>query len=169
MNTFKDIDIIDNILNEFLKPYGVSAEFGANFAYWYEQDKIEYSVLMPEQASDWFMENFNRLAPDIKCDPFLASFLHEIGHVETMHLIDNIEECYCRDNKERISNSLTDFLTEEEEKQLYQEYFDLPDEYEATMWAINYIRNNEDKITEFWNKLKTAIVAFFEANEIEVA
>jgi hypothetical protein len=164
--SLRGIELIDAVLNDFAKNFGVTVRFGADFAYWYEKDEIEYSLIMPEDASIYFMDNFNRLAPDLKCDQFLASFLHEIGHVETFHLLSDIEECFCRDSKDRISRQFTDFITEEEDRALHQEYFDLPDEYEATMWAINYMRENTEKVTLFSNKLQAAIMKFYELNGV---
>lgn len=166
--SLKGIELIDMVLNDFVKDFGVTVRFGADFAYWYEKDEIEYSLIVPEDASIYFMDNFNRLAPDLKCDQFLASFLHEVGHVKTMHLIDDAEELYCQDCKEQISKQFTDFITEEEDRALHQEYFDLPDEYEATMWAINYMRENVDKVAVFWEKVQAAIMKFYELNKIEV-
>ena len=48
----------------------------------------------------------------------------------------------------------------------YQKYFDLPDEYEATMWAINYMRNNVEKVAKFWNELQAAIMSFYKLNKV---
>ena len=58
--------------------------------------------------------------------------------------------------------------SEAEVKALYQRYFDLPDEYEATMWAIEYIRKNSEKVTTLWKKLQKAIIKFYKINRIEV-
>lgn len=164
--SLKGIELIDAVLNDFAKDFGVTVRFGADFAYWYEKDEIEYSLIVPEDAGHYFMDNFNRLAPYLKCDQFLASFLHEIGHVETLHLLSDVEECFCRDCKDRISRQFTDFITEEEDRALHQQYFDLPDEYEATMWAINYMRENAEKVALFWSKLQTAIMKFYELNGV---
>ena len=167
--SLKGIELINTVLNDFLKEFEVTAYFGTDFAYWYEKNEIEYSLIVPEEASMYFMENFNKLAPHLECDPFLASFLHELGHACTLHLIDDSEECFCRDCKDRISKQLTDFITEEEDRALHQQYFNLPDEYEATMWAINYMTNNSDKIASFWEKVQVAINRFYELNKLEVA
>lgn len=167
--SLKGIESIDAVLNDFAKDFGVTVRFGADFAYWYEKDEIEYTLIVPEDASIYFMDNFNKLAPDLKCDQFLASFLHEVGHIETMHLVDDTEELYCQECKERISRQFTDSITEEENEALHLEYFNLPDEYEATMWAINYMRENVDKVAAFWEKAQAAILEFYILNEVEVA
>ena len=52
---------------------------------------------------------------------------------------------------------------------IHQKYFDLPVEYEATMWAIDYMRNNAQKVAEFWKELQEAIMEFYRLNEVEVA
>lgn len=166
--SLKGIELIDMVLNDFLKEFGVTARFGFDFAYWYEEDEIEYSLIVPEEASIYFMNNFNRLAPHLECDQFLASFLHEVGHTQTLHLLDHTELLYCRDCKEQISRQFTDFITEEEDKALHQQYFDLPDEYEATMWAIDYMTKNPEKVAVFWEKAQAAITMFYKLNKVGV-
>ena len=163
------IDKINNVLNEFLAEFDITAELGTDFAYWYASGKITYSLVLPE-GQDYFMNNFNRLAPDIKCDPFLASFLHEVGHNETLDWIEEAEEAYCDIMKKGLEKKLDKCIGDPKKKEeLHQIYFDLPDEYEATMWAIEYMRENAEKVAEFWNKLQSAILEFYILNEVEVA
>ena len=164
----KGINAINKILNEFLEEFEATADIGTDFCYWNTDSLINYALVISEEHNDYFMENFNRIAPDIKCDVFLASFLHELGHHETICLIEDADELYCRDIKYEISQELEKKHSEAEIKALYQRYFDLPDEYEATMWAIEYIRKNSEKVAALWEKLQKAIIKFYEINRIEV-
>lgn len=165
----KNVAEIDKILNDFLVEFDAVCEMGTDFCYWTSDSLIHYSLVVSDRHNTHFMNNFHKLAPDIKCDVFLASFLHELGHHETIHLIDELDEAYCRDFKEMLSERLeNEKPTEENEAEIYQQYFDLPDEYEATMWAIEYIRENPEKIKNLWNKVKTAIMNFYIANNVEV-
>ena len=44
----------------------------------------------------------------------------------------------------------------------------MPDEYEATMWAIAYIRDNIEKVREFWSKVQDAVMEFYVLNGVEI-
>ncbi len=165
----KGVNEINTILNEFLEEFEVCADIGSDFSYWYHKNKIEYALFTSEQSNQYFMQNFKRLAPDIECDIFLASFLHELGHHETIDTISEMDEIYCLDVKEKLNQSFqNEKLTTTEREELHETYFLLQDEYEATMWAINYIRNNIEILRSFWTKLQPAIFKFYELNEIEV-
>ena len=168
MKDFIGVEELTQVINEFLEPFGVVAEMGTENAYYPIEDKITYSLVMPEAAKDYFMQNFQRLAPDLDCDAFLVSLLHEVGHSETLFLLEDTEECYCRDIKDELTEKFNQKLSEEEEKQLHQIYFDLPDEYEATMWAANYIRDNIDQIKVEWVKIRNAVLKFYEMNGVKV-
>lgn len=170
MKELKGVELIDNILNNFLIEFDAIAELGTDFCYWNADSTINYSLVISDNHNNYFMDNFNRLAPDITCDVFLISFLHELGHHETLHIFDDMDAAYCLDVKKDLSIKLKDVegLDKEAEREIYQTYFDLPDEYEATMWAIEYIRENTEKIAEFWNKLQAAIMNFYKLNEVEV-
>ena len=165
-NLFVGVKELDKVLNEFVNPFGAHVEFGSDFIYWVEEKTIEYSLIMPEQGRDYFMENFRVLAPDIQCDPFLASFMHELGHHMTNDLFDDNDETYNYETRQYLAKALND-KTDSEEK-LYEQYFNLPDEMAATRWAIEYIREHSEKVAEFWNKVQNAIMNFYKLNGIEV-
>jgi hypothetical protein len=158
------IDKINAVLNKFLEPFEAHADLGEEFSYWYADSRIEYNLVVIEASTDYFMQNFNKMAPDLNCDPFLASFLHELGHHETLDFID---EDY-RPIKMQLEEDLKR-VSKSAEAIIHQKYFDLPVEYEATMWAIEYMRNNAQKVAEFWKELQEAIMEFYRLNEVEVA
>lgn len=166
INTYKGVNKINNILNDFLEEFDAYAEMGHDFAYIYAKNQIEYTLLLDDNSETYFMNNFHKMAPDIDCDPFLVSILHELGHHETLDDIDMFEEIYCLAEKDTITERYVnkDFSSEQE---LYDAYFNLTDEYEATTWAINYIRENAEKVKELWNKLKPAIDNFYKLNAVE--
>ena len=164
------IEKIDTIINAFLAKIDSSlcAEIDTDFSYWYKPHKISYAIVIDEVSIKHFMNNFHRLAPDINCDPFLACLSHEIGHAQTCRLINEDEEIYCDNIKREINfEYCNNDVSDERDIELHQKYFDLPDEYVATMWAIEYIRNNVDAIAAFWNELQTAIKEFYQINGIE--
>lgn len=166
--TFKGVNKITKIINDFLKPFDATAAMGSDFSYWYYDNKIQYTLVMPENSKDYFIENFHRLAPDINCDAFLISILHELGHHETLDLIDDKEYELCCDIKYELQEKIDGEVTEEEEAEIHQQYFNLPDEREATTWAINYIREHTEEVEKFWKKLSKAIMRFYKINKINI-
>ena len=165
----KKVFEINDILNEFLADFDAVCDMGSDFCYWTNDSMIHYTLVISDRQNTHFMNNFHRLAPDIECDVFLASFLHELGHHETLHTFDDRDEAYCRDFKEMLHTRLiNENPTAEIEAEIYQQYFNLPDEYEATAWAIEYMRENADKVKDLWEKVKKAIMEFYIANNVEV-
>ncbi len=169
--TLNGINEIDDILNDFLDNFEATAHFGSDFCCWIDRNEIEYTVIMPVEETMFFMERFNELAPDIHCDPFLASFFHELGHLCTDHLVEDEDALYCRDISTEIGKELSEgkeTLTFEERRELNREYFDLPDEKMATEWAIEFMRNNTEVVSKLWEKLHYAIENFYLNNKVEV-
>lgn len=162
-------EMIDNVLNEFLKPFEATAEMDTEFAYWYDESRITYTLCMPANGKDYFMENWHNLAPELDVDPFLASFLHELFHHITLDALTEEEEEYSHIVKKQLDKELQDKnLTEKEVKRIHFQYFNLPVEFEATIGAINYIRSNVNEVACFWKKLRAAIMEFYEVNHIEI-
>lgn len=151
---------ITAILNDFLEQFGLTAEASEDFHYNFDKNIVGYSLLAPAEGVEYLTEFVKSIAPDITCDIFLLSLLHEIGHSETWETLEEEEEVVCRNTKFRISRMM-DNASEELLKELYFTYFGLVDEYEATMWAINYMRKNVDMISNFWNKLQAEIIEFY--------
>lgn len=163
----KDLYLIENVLNDFLKEFEVTAEVAKEFCYLWEQNKILVTLAVPDFQTKNFMEDFHSRAPEIKLDCFLACFFHELGHCETVDLLTDEEELECY-RKRKILNEEAKRTTDEVKLAVIcEEYHKLPDEYLATEWAINYIRNNVDKVAKFWADLQKAILTVYEVNEVE--
>lgn len=158
-----DTSMIDKVLNDFLEPFEAIAEMGDTFCYCLVSSTINYTLL-EEPEEKYFLNHVFSLAPDLAgYDGFLISFLHELGHHYTLDELSEDEVDESLSAKYRISDEYTDGRVD-----LQEEYYNLPDEAAATNWAIEYIRNNREKIDEFWSKLLNAIVQFYEANVTEL-
>lgn len=116
------IKLLNNIANEF----ECEVVIGDEFAYYYEESKI---VVNPTDTDEEFLTLARENGLNEEVSNFVISFFHELGHNETM---DFIEEEYEGDK---------DALTMEE-------YFYLEEEYEATMWAIDFCNSNMDIVRE---------------------
>ena len=167
----KGVEKIENILNAFLSEFETTVVLGAEFAYNTISGEIMYTLFGDEFSNNLFMKNFNKLAPDIDCDVFLASFLHELGHHKTLDLVEEDEEKYSNDCKREIeikAEYLNSESDAEELEKLHTLYFNLPNEIIATNWAIEYIRENIEKIKELWGKVQDAVMEVYELNGVEV-
>ena len=136
------ISELDKIINDFLldNNFDCSAKFGSDFAYWYENSEIEYSLLVSERLDNMFKEFAESIGLKINCGNFLLSFFHELGHHNTLDFLD--DDLY--EESQLIKSNLNSEIDEDCKK-----YFELYDEIEATKWAISYINNNEEKIKKF--------------------
>lgn len=140
---------ITSILDRWLEAneFEVDTEVGLDFAYYYAQSKIVYSLVSTEKTDRLFMEFAKANGLEVDCGIFLLSFFHELGHHETIEELDEKIENKCT----KVKATLTD--SEEDCKK----YFALADEIIATEWAINYINNNVDSIRELAEELQNAI------------
>ena len=77
------LNVISNILNDFLEPFECTAYADTDFAYYMQSNKISYALVITDKHEKTFMNFVTKLFPNIKADPFLWSFLHELGHHET--------------------------------------------------------------------------------------
>ena len=160
--------MIDDVLNDFLADFECHAELGSDFCYWQDSNLIWYTPAVIDKDAEYFMEYWHSLAPEIIIDPFLASLLHEVGHNETLHWLTEDEVHYCEDEKTEISWQLGSCTSAKEQKDCYFQYFALPDEKEATNWAIDYVRNHTQQVSAFWQKLQAAIMEFYKINKIDL-
>lgn len=167
----KEVEKIDNILNDFLKEFECEASLDTDFAYYHNKNLITYSLVCGNAFDELFSNVINLLCPYVRCDLFIWSLLHEVGHNQTLDDISDEDYRYCQDEKERIQNELSHVTRAENEKlynRIANEYFFLPDEIAATMWAVDYVTKNTTKIKTLWQKLQVAIMEFYRVNNVEV-
>lgn len=153
----KGIVKINRVLDKFLEPFDCTADLGTDFCYIYSESKIEYALVESEQSIADFMGSVNRLHPRVKADCFLWSFLHELGHNETMNEMTDEEIDESEAIKEKIEKGeLSKFA-----------YYDTVEERLATEWAVEYAETHTEELLTFWNKLQKAIMDFYKENNIE--
>jgi hypothetical protein len=156
----KKIEKLTRVLNDFLKPFNTCCFYDTDFSYSPILHKIYYSLVMTDAGAKEFSEHFSSIAPDITCDVFLTSLLHELGHHMTLSTFseEELDEYY--DDAAYIRAHLD---TEESSS---EEYFNLPVEAAATNWAIEFIRNNADTLAKLWSKIQGIILEIYD-NEVE--
>ena len=137
-----------------------------DWAYYPDTNKITYSLVENNIEDIWFNEFVKkRFGYKVK-NTFMITILHEIGHKMTLDDIYESDAVYefCEAEKERIDKDMKNAKSEKECKKLEFQYFALPDEIIATKWAVDYMRENEEKLAEIWEKLKAAFVEFYSKN-----
>lgn len=157
----KGINEINNTINEFLKPFDLTAELGTDFDYCFFENKIHYTLVVGDLSSTLFMQNAEARFPDVHADVFLWSLLHEVGHNETIDDLEDETEDFCREIKNHLFDNNLSI------ESIHEIYFNCPDEMAATDWAGEYLMNHSKEIAAFWNKLQPLIKNFYELNKIE--
>lgn len=146
------------ILNNFNKQ--IQVELGQKFSCYPLLDTPKITIPLKEnkngkQAFDNKIKNkFKRNNIDIILSHELISFLHELGHIETYTIINDI--------RYRIGKKLIQKLQEllPNEKYLnffYNCYFNLKLEKLADKWLINYVKNNLHQVQQ-WDSILQKIM-----------
>ena len=81
---------------------------------------------------------------------FVSSFLHEVGHSITYFTFDEEIRDKCDDIIDAICEEPEIFIED-----THNIYYHLPTEIAATKWAVNFINENIDKVSELVYTLKT--------------
>lgn len=151
-------DNITKVINKFLEPFELKSAAGTDFAYYYTDNIVEYTLVVSARMDRMFREFAETLGLIHKVDVFLLSLLHEVGHHETYDELDDADITYSADIKATLTTNDCDVET----------YFNLPDEYAATEWAVNYINTHTAEVASLWQELQPAILQFYIDNNIEV-
>lgn len=147
------IDKLTNTLDKFLEEFECTSIVDTDFYCLNASNIIAVALVVAEKHSSTFMSRVKKLYPDIHADEFLWSFLHEVGHIETLDLLDDDEIIYSELQKK--NENITDEV-----------YYELPDEFAATDWAANYMRNNTEKVAKFWSEVQSAIMNIYQINNV---
>lgn len=153
MQKIVGIDKLTNTLDKFLEEFECTSIVDTDFYCLTTSNVIAVSLVVSEKHSSSFMSRVNRLYPDIHADEFLWSFLHEVGHIETIDDLDD-DELYFSETQKKNEN-----ITNEV-------YYELPDEFAATEWAANYMRENTEKVAKFWSEVQSIIMNIYKINNI---
>jgi hypothetical protein len=129
---------------------------------------IRYALFVEDVQDEAFLTFAKSLAPDIECDIFLLSLLHELGHHETE---DDYDLDYQLDEYDRLCATMSlvrelDADNVDAIAKIALEYFQLPWEQAATEWALNYMRDNKAEVAAFWKKLSKAIKRVYRLNKV---
>ena len=120
------LKVLNNIANE----YECEVVIGNEFAYYYDENTI---VVNPTDTDETFLALAKENGLNEEVSSFVISFFHELGHNETVDFCEEYEG-----NKDALT---------------MEEYFYVEEEYEATMWAIDFCNNNMDIVKKIEKNL----------------
>lgn len=164
MKKLKGIKPINNYLNKWLKAHDFecTAELDTDFSFDGVRNVIYYSFVVPESHDVHFIDVCRECREEIgDVDTFILSFFHELGHYETEGMFEEKEwkhyDKLCRKLRSKGDLTLKDC----------NKYWHDPIEYEATMWACDYIIDNFEEVKKWWSELQPLIMNFMKLNKIE--
>lgn len=118
-----------------------------------EESSFEWSTdtiyLNLDENCDGFMRHLrteHHINDYWRINKIIWQVLHEIGHYYTLDFIEEDDEIF-----ERAVCSLIDKDTAENNRKIQDIYFNLNKEWEATEWAIRYVKQHFTKC-KFFNK-----------------
>lgn len=118
-------------LNKIANEYECEVIEGNEFAYYYEESII---VVDFNDKDETFRDFARTLGLDKSVSALTISFLHELGHNETIDFVEEYEG-----DKDKLS---------------LDDYFNLEEEIEATQWAIDYCNEHKNIIKRIERLLK---------------
>jgi hypothetical protein len=167
MAKLKGVRKFNKVMTDIVKPFGISkAKLGEDFAYYFDDEHIEYKVTScasDDMFADFVKRTFNM---DIE-DGIAFSLLHEIGHHKTTDLLaeEELDRCYCKVDQleQKLKN---ENLTYAQRRKLHNQYFELPNEYLATSWAVAFCKAHPKKYRKMCKKALKAYHEFYKNNSV---
>ena len=135
-----DIALIQDFVNEI--DTDIIIKKGRRFEVDTEEEEIFLGNKRFDRVSQLLM-NWLYSKTKVNVNWLVLSILHEVGHIMT-----DTEET--KDQREKL-NAVYSFMYEQEvitETEYFISYFEIPAEYNATMWGLNYYLNNSQKCQE---------------------
>ncbi len=160
MAKLKGIEKVEKIVSGFAGQFGVTARFDTEFEAFCDNGRriVGYTFLINEGGCGHFVEDAIKRYPDVEADLFLWALMHEIGHCMTESMWTPEEREYFYYQKDMIADS------EVEVEHMNAWYHACPDEFMATKWAGDFMRNHPKQMKKFWKKFKKALMYFYKEN-----
>lgn len=139
-------DLLVEMVDDFLEPFGVDSDFSSDFSYDPEDDRVYFTIAISERADrlfkDYISTRFDFDVPNI----FVMSLLHEVGHAYTLYTFSKKRINADHEAKELIEQA----LEMDDSDEIYSLYFDLDIERVATSWAVDYYKANRKRCDDFY-------------------
>ena len=145
--------IEDNIDDDF-----ESVDLSTDFECYPNTKEVFISIVALEGALHDFMNEL-LLRTDVNdISEFTWSFLHEVGHCQTDHLLGKRAKNHARNIKRKIERGSV--------PPLY--YYTLADEKVATDWAIGFVERNYELVKAFDKNVLAILNTIYLENEIDL-
>lgn len=131
---------IEGALYKWLKENGIECGicFDNDFAYDLINNIIYVGTTSNEKIIHWFEQFIYEYGAEyIGINPYALMMLHEVGHYFTIHSFE-AEECFSY----YVAKL---FLCSGDQKGQF-EYWEIPDEFSANMWEVNFINRNIEAV-----------------------
>jgi hypothetical protein len=149
-----DTSMIDKTLNEFLAPFECHALLGKEFSYNDSDNTIAYAVAVETTSNQEFLESvYNFHKPQVKCDVFLWSLLHEIGHHNTLYYFEDWELDKYIALRSKIEKGVVPT----------EAYYRCDVEWDATEWAVKYANTHQNELKKQWEKIQNSLMTFYKS------
>ena len=112
-------------------------------------DEITCSIYYTKEEEIRWENLMNECGILFEIPTFVSSFLHEVGHSITYFTFDEETRDKCDDIIDAICEESEIFIED-----THNIYYHLPTEIAATKWAVNFINENIDKVSELVYALK---------------
>lgn len=149
--------------------FGISKVVMTNsFEYNFVKDRVGWTLVEDATSQEDFISFVkDRFDYDIGRYNFIISILHEIGHAKNNDDIVGDVANFCLNEKEKIAKEINETDDREQIKLINYKYFSLPDEIMATSWAVDYMKKHPRIIAKMWDEMWSAILNFYEKNNLE--
>lgn len=140
MGLIKDFN---NELSLWFNKHGISnLEFveGEDFCYYQNLHIVQWGVFENPKSDIHFAQFLSEYGLEPRVDNFVISLLHEVGHYMTMHYFDKNawdNDTAAKENVEGDGSIGIDYW-----------YWELPIEFAANMWAINWANSHSKELKE---------------------
>ena len=152
-NHFNSRDI--EIITDFVRTIDEDIEIfkGSSFCVDIEQEEIFLGNKRYDRVSKMFM-NWLNTKINTRIDNWLAiSILHEVGHIMT----DTDDSRQQRQELDSIYSYLYETGIIESEEEYFTKYFEIPAEYEATMWGVSYYLDHKKQCDDMVKMIGSGI------------
>lgn len=107
---------------------------GEEFCYYPNEKVVQYGLLDDPDNDIYFQQFFMEYGIEYTCHTFVLSLLHEVGHYMTLH--------YFKDEDREQDKAAKESHASDKTIETNYWYWELPTEFAANMWALEWINNN---------------------------
>ena len=159
MSTIKGIKELLSLCTDFVNEIDdfEDVELNDDFMCYPNTNEIFISLVASQNCVQEFMETLLERTDIYDISEFTWSLLHEVGHCETVHLMNKRTLNHCRNIKRKVvRNSIPS-----------RQYYYLTDERLATNWAIRSVEDNYDFVKYYNEKIIECLKEICRKNNLD--